>query len=163
MGLVALMAEPGHFREWTGITTGKLALHVEKALILKTAQNRAAEPGQFLPVKDGPLVFAVTGGPSPGGVSPRDSGVGACSLHLALPGWGQPWVPVDAVCLPVTTVPPCHPRPVWFLECSTASWVSTTHTAACGAKADSLAPGRPQGGPREGQMSCVSSDTGSQT
>lgn len=45
-GAVALMAEPGRFREWTGITAGKLAFHGEKAIILKTAQNRAAEPGQ---------------------------------------------------------------------------------------------------------------------
>ena len=54
MGVVALMAEPGRFREWTRITMGKPAFHGEKALILKTIWNRAAEPGQFLPVKDGP-------------------------------------------------------------------------------------------------------------
>ena len=140
MGVVALMAEPGRFREWTRITTGKPAFHVEKVIILKMIQNRAAEPGQLLPVKDGPLVFPVTGGPSPGGVSPQRL-TGRRLLPAPCPPRMGPALGSGGCCVsPLIAAPPCHPRAAWFLEHSSASWVPMTYTAVCRAKADTVLP-----------------------
>uniref|UniRef100_A0A8B9WAD6 F-box only protein 25 n=1 Tax=Bos mutus grunniens TaxID=30521 RepID=A0A8B9WAD6_BOSMU len=103
-------------------------------------QNRAAEPGQFLPVKDGPLVFPVTGGPSPGGVSPQRL-TGRRLLPAPCPPRMGPALGSGGCCVsPLIAAPPCHPRAAWFLEHSSASWVPMTYTAACRAKADTVLP-----------------------
>ena len=80
-------------------------------MILNTAQNRDAEQEQVLPVEDGPLVFPVTRGLSPGDMSPLRSWVAIRSPHPCPPRTGTSHgVRRTPVC-PPHRCPPPRPLP----------------------------------------------------
>lgn len=80
-------------------------------MILSTAQNREAEQEQVLPVEDVPLVFPITRGPSPGGVSPLGSCVATRSPHPCPPRTGTSHGDRRTPVCPPHRCPPPRPPP----------------------------------------------------